>query len=159
MPLPVVPPAPSAAGCGGCSRREILRGLAATAATVVTGCPSEDPGPEASASMCGDNLCIDLDDPANAALLEVDGSLIVRAPRDRIIVVRTSATMLLAVSDICTHAACGVRYQRASHVFDCPCHGSRYSLTGAVLQGPANRPLAKYRIQVDPETNLLTIFL
>ena len=63
------------------------------------------------------------------------------------------------MSDVCTHARCGVRYDHVNQIFNCPCHGSRYALTGAVLQGPATRALARYQTQLDLSANQLTIFL
>jgi nitrite reductase/ring-hydroxylating ferredoxin subunit len=164
MRLAVVSTAPTDAGCAGCSRRSLLRGLAATAAAVAVGCGTHDGSltPDAGGSTttaCGNNLCLDLNDPMNAALTSVDGSLIVSSPTDRIIVIRSSTTVLQAVSDICTHAECAVRYDRVNKVFSCPCHGSKYALSGAVIQGPAFRPLLKYQTQFDPGTNLLTIVL
>ncbi|TMQ16095.1 MAG: Rieske (2Fe-2S) protein [Deltaproteobacteria bacterium] len=163
MPLRVVP-VPGDDGCQGCSRRTVLQGFAVTAATVLVGCPSPDgmepdADPGSTTMMCGNNLCVDLNDPKNAALTMVDGTLIVSAPRDQILIVRSSATAVQAVSDICTHAGCGVRYDRVNKILTCPCHGSRYSLTGAVLQGPATRPLAKYQTQLDGTANQLTIML
>lgn len=154
--------APAGAGCGGCSRRAVLRGIAVSAAGAIVGCAPVDPiqlDAGMPAPLCGDSLCIDLAAPQNAALTAVDGSLIVAAPHDNIIIVRTSATAALAVSDICTHAGCGVSYDRTSRIFVCPCHGSRYSLAGAVLSGPASRPLARYTTQLDPSANQLTILL
>jgi cytochrome b6-f complex iron-sulfur subunit len=165
MRLPLVPAPADGATCAGCSRRTVLHGLAATAAAVLAGCPSgdgttgPDAGPDPSTSMCGKDLCLDLTNPINAALTRVDGSLVVAAPKDRIILVRTSSSAVQAVSDLCTHASCGVRYDRVSRGFSCPCHGSRYTLTGAVLQGPATRPLARYQTQLDLSTNQLTILL
>ena len=165
MRLAVLPPDPTDAGCAGCSRRALLQGLAMTAATVLVGCSTDDTmlqpdaGPGPTPTACGNNLCLDLNDPLNAALAQVDGSLVVTAPRDRIIVVRTSATATQAVSDVCTHAGCGVRYDHVNRIFSCPCHGSRYAITGAVLQGPATRPLAPYQTQLDLSANQLTIFL
>jgi cytochrome b6-f complex iron-sulfur subunit len=164
MSLRVIPPAPTATGCQGCSRRDVLQGLAMTAATVLVGCHGEpttepDAGPSSTPTACGANLCLDLDDPLNAALTMVDGSLVVSAPKDKIILVRTSTAMVQAVSDICTHAGCGVRYDRVGKVFNCPCHGSRYSLTGAVLRGPASSPLKQYTTQLDQGTNVLTILV
>jgi len=135
-----------------------------TAATVLVGCPSGDPPPPdglppSASAVCGTNLCLDLNDPLNAALTMVDGALTVRAPKDTILIVRTSTGAAQAVSDICTHAACGVRYDRAGKALTCPCHGSRYTLTGAVLRGPATQPLKRYVTQLDESTNLLTIML
>lgn len=174
MRLPVVPPASLDEGCQGCSRRAVLRGLAVTAASALVGCPSSDgsmggTGPDAggdgdggsgsTASACGANLCLDLNDPKNAALTAVDGSLLVAAPMDSIILVRSSATVVQAVSDICTHLGCGVRYDHVKKILSCPCHGSQYTLTGMVIQGPAFRPLAQYQTQLDASTNQLTILL
>lgn len=162
MPPRVVPLAGT--GCDGCSRRIVLRGFAATAASMLVGCPeSEPPPPDApqmsQSTMCGTNLCVDLADPVNGPLAVVDGSLIVTAPKDTIVVVRTSATALVALSDVCTHQGCNVRYDRVGKVLNCPCHGSRFSLSGTVLRGPATTPLKNYTTQFDQGMNLLTIML
>jgi nitrite reductase/ring-hydroxylating ferredoxin subunit len=164
MRLRVASPASPDPGCHGCSRRVVLQGFAMTAATVLLGCPADttpppDGPPGSMPAMCGTSLCLDLNDPANAVLTMVDGTLTVQAPNDDILVMRTSTTAVQAVSDVCTHAGCGVRYDRVGKVLNCPCHGSRFSLTGMVLRGPATRPLKSYTIQLDQSTNLLTIML
>ncbi len=175
MQLRVLPPTSPDEGCPGCSRRAVLHGLAVTAASVLVGCPSSDgsmgsTGPDAggeggdggsgaTGSACGTNLCLDLNDPKNAALTAVDGALVVAAPRDSILLVRSSATVVQAVSDICTHAGCGVRYDHVNKILSCPCHGSQYTLTGTVLRGPALKPLTNYQTQLDASTNQLTILL
>jgi Rieske Fe-S protein len=48
---------------------------------------------------------------------------------------------LHAVSARCTHLGCLVAFNNAERSWDCPCHGSRFDVDGAVLQGPAVRPL------------------
>lgn len=131
---------------------------------MLVGCPeSEPPPPDApptSASvMCGSNLCLDLADPLNAALTSVDGAVSVRAPRDTVVVVRTSPSTLVALSEICTHQGCNVRYDPVGKVLNCPCHGSRFSLAGTAIRGPASSPLKKYMTQFDPGMNVLTIML
>ena len=112
-----------------------------------------------SSTMCGNNLCMNLGDPLNAALTMVGGSLVVNSPSDRIIVIRTSPSAIVALSNICTHLGCGVRYNGTQGILQCPCHGSEYSLTGQVLQGPAVRPLTRYTTQLDATANQLTITL
>jgi glycine/D-amino acid oxidase-like deaminating enzyme/nitrite reductase/ring-hydroxylating ferredoxin subunit len=48
---------------------------------------------------------------------------------------------LHAVSLRCTHLGCLLRFNGAETSWDCPCHGSRFDVDGAVLEGPAVRPL------------------
>ncbi|ARS90016.1 FAD-dependent oxidoreductase [Natrarchaeobaculum aegyptiacum] len=47
-----------------------------------------------------------------------------------------------AVSAVCSHMACLVEWNDAECSWDCPCHGSRFSPDGAVLEGPATDDLS-----------------
>lgn len=42
----------------------------------------------------------------------------------------------------CTHAPCLLRFNSFERCWDCPCHGCRYGVDGAVLAGPATESLA-----------------
>ena len=37
----------------------------------------------------------------------------------------------------CPHLGCALKYNRAEHSWDCPCHGSRFAENGALLDNPA----------------------
>lgn len=52
----------------------------------------------------------------------------------------------IALSQQCTHNRCKVNYAPTERVIICPCHGSLFSLSGAVLRGPARRPLQRYPV-------------
>ncbi len=55
----------------------------------------------------------------------------------------------LAMSLRCTHLGCSVAWNREKNIFLCPCHHSRFKITGAVLSPPATRPLDLYRVVIE----------
>jgi menaquinol-cytochrome c reductase iron-sulfur subunit len=64
-------------------------------------------------------------------------------------VVKDSAGDITAFSPRCTHLGCAYRWAAAKHEFVCPCHASRFAVTGQVLSGPAPRPLDRYEVRVE----------
>ena len=55
---------------------------------------------------------------------------------------------IVALSTTCTHLGCITLWQSSQLKFQCPCHGSRYSIDGINLEGPAPRPLERYAIRL-----------
>ncbi|WP_423801135.1 FAD-dependent oxidoreductase [Neobacillus sp. SAB-20_R2A] len=48
---------------------------------------------------------------------------------------------LFVVDTTCTHLGCECEWNHAEKTWDCPCHGSRYSFKGEVIEGPAKEGL------------------
>jgi glycine/D-amino acid oxidase-like deaminating enzyme/nitrite reductase/ring-hydroxylating ferredoxin subunit len=75
--------------------------------------------------------------------LERGEGAIVSAAGKKVAGYRDEEGGLHAVSSRCTHLYCQVRWNGAEHTWDCPCHASRFSVDGEVLNGPAVRPLER----------------
>lgn len=46
--------------------------------------------------------------------------------------------MLTPTAPRCPHLGCALKWNRAEHSWDCPCHGSRFAKDGKLLDNPAN---------------------
>jgi Rieske Fe-S protein len=75
-------------------------------------------------------------------------------------VVGRDANGLYAMSSICTHQGCPTNVVGGTTQpgLYCPCHGSLFSATGAVIRGPARLALEHYQLDVSP-SGVLTICL
>jgi nucleotide-binding universal stress UspA family protein/nitrite reductase/ring-hydroxylating ferredoxin subunit len=59
----------------------------------------------------------------------------------KVAVYRDEKGLVHALSAKCTHMGCTVKWNPSQKTWDCPCHGSRYSPLGQVVNGPAAKPL------------------
>lgn len=94
---------------------------------------------------------IDLND-ASFVGLKTQGGF---AYKGDLIVINLGMDEFAAFSSRCTHSGCTVNYSPNNNNLPCPCHGSVFSLTGSVLNGPATSALKKYTVK--KEGNILTI--
>jgi glycine/D-amino acid oxidase-like deaminating enzyme/nitrite reductase/ring-hydroxylating ferredoxin subunit len=72
--------------------------------------------------------------------------MIIKVEGKKIAAYRDDGGALHCVSPICTHMKCDVAWNPAEKTWDCPCHGSRFTPDGEVLNGPAREPLAKLEV-------------
>ncbi|MEM7126641.1 MAG: Rieske 2Fe-2S domain-containing protein [Chloroflexota bacterium] len=50
---------------------------------------------------------------------------------------------------VCTHLGCLYKWQPSRHLFECPCHGSNFDREGNLVQGPANRSLDQFVVNIE----------
>ncbi len=62
---------------------------------------------------------------------------------------------LIALSAICTHLGCTPRWLGTEQKFKCPCHGSGFTKDGTNFEGPAPRPLERWRIGLAEDGQIL----
>jgi cytochrome b6-f complex iron-sulfur subunit len=72
-----------------------------------------------------------------------------------VIVVRdpANASSVVALDSTCTHKGCPVAWTNTEFV--CNCHGSKFSATGSVTNGPATEPLKPYEAKIDGDSVLV----
>jgi glycine/D-amino acid oxidase-like deaminating enzyme/nitrite reductase/ring-hydroxylating ferredoxin subunit len=80
-------------------------------------------------------------DVESAAQIQPGKGAILRQGGRKLAVYRDDNGVLHAFSAACTHMGCVVSWNAAETSWDCPCHGSRFSVSGEVLHGPAVTPL------------------
>jgi cytochrome b6-f complex iron-sulfur subunit len=69
-------------------------------------------------------------------------------------IVRTSE-IIYALSTTCTHLGCTPNWLEAENKFKCPCHGSGFYMTGINFEGPAPRPLERWKITLGDDGQIV----
>jgi Rieske Fe-S protein len=83
--------------------------------------------------------------PPSAATLAPGQGGIVELQGEKVAAYRREDGSLAAISPVCRHVGCLVAFNTAEQTWDCPCHGSRYTVEGEVIQGPSTRNLEPKR--------------
>ena len=133
------------------SRRAVLAGAGVTCAAMLAGCTTHDasnggvtPATSGTAASASGSAPAAL---ASTSQVPDGGGKIIDA--ERIVITQPQSGSFKAFSAICTHEGCFVD-KVSNGTINCPCHGSKFSITdGAVVHGPATRPLPPIAINVE----------
>ena len=144
--------------CDSClTRRDFLGKVAIVAGAVIAaGCSASDLTSGGTDPIPGGSITFKSTDYAGLAAtgqpVEVKTST---GGTAGIAVVRTGTSTFLALAMACTHE--GTKVNIAGTIFSCPNHGARFSSTGAVTLGPANRALAQRTLAYDATPDTITV--
>jgi len=142
-------------------RNEFLAKLGIGTLAVCMGCnmvscsKSGSPGPSNGNNTppAGTTVNIDL----NSTIKNVGDQTV----NNGIIIVRlatgNTASSFTAIQVACTHEGNSINYNNSQGIFICPVHGSEFSKTGSLLQGPATSSLKQYTVSVTGTTLTVTV--
>lgn len=137
------------------NRRELIRNIAAGTVTMfvvpsfITSCAEDLPDPDIN-NQINNLLIIDLNDDKYKSLGSAGGFIVAGS-----IIILNTGDEFIALSSVCTHQGCEISYDHSSSSLPCPCHGSIFSTSGSVLNGPAETSLKKF--DLTREGDILTI--
>ncbi|HYV93109.1 MAG TPA: ubiquinol-cytochrome c reductase iron-sulfur subunit [Chitinophagales bacterium] len=119
------------------NRKDFIRLIGTGALAVVA---LNQPGCSKSDSIPQKDFTIDIND-AQYNVLQTPGAYVYI---NGVIVFKAIDGNFYALSQVCTHQGCNVKYEESLNDIFCPCHGSQYDLQGKVLVGPSTMPLFQY---------------
>ena len=133
-------------------RKTVLAGAGAGLVAVAVAACSSGSAPESSESS-GSSGSSDTSAPAEPKALTPTADVPVGSG---VIVGETVVTQPVAgdfkgFSAVCTHTGCLLN-EIADGTINCPCHGSKFSLDGEVVNGPATRPLETIAVRVQGDS-------
>ena len=110
--------------------------------------------PVVNASIVGGAITLNVD--SASPLASVGSAALVQTPGGDLLVARTAQDAFTALTATCTHQVCTISGYGSS-TFVCPCHGSEFSTSGAVVRGPAAAPLRSFATRFAAPTLTITI--
>lgn len=142
--------------CACCSKAAGV--LAIGVAAGCGGSPSGPSGntqslPSVSASVSGRAVTVPVG--AGSALASTGAMAIAQTSVGTFLLSRTGASSLTALTATCTHEGCTITQTDGSQ-FVCPCHGSTFTSSGAVVKGPANRSLQQFSASITGDNATFT---
>jgi Rieske Fe-S protein len=139
------------------SRRTVIMtsGLAAAAIAGLSSCTnySTAPASEPSAASTGESSAAAGPLTVKEVNIPVGGGKIF--PDAQTVITQPKKGEFKAFSAVCTHQGCLV--ESVTNTINCPCHGSKYSITdGSVVNPPAPKPLPPKTIKVSGDSLTVT---
>lgn len=67
------------------------------------------------------------------------------------VIMRPNEQEIYALSAVCTHLGCVVKWNDAGKDLFCPCHGGKFDVKGNVLGGPPPKPLPSFTAKIENE--------
>ena len=139
------------------SRRRLIMntGLAAAAIAGLSSCTTYGSGPAAQPSEAAGSGSVSAGGSAGAPLTAKEADIPVGSgkvfPDAKAVITQPKKGEFKAFSAVCTHQGCLV--ETVTDTINCPCHGSKYSITdGSVVNPPAPQPLPAKTIKVSGDT-------
>ena len=81
--------------------------------------------------------------------IETQTGWIASTEKSSVYVLSTDGRTYIAMSNICTHLGCHIRWIVEQDQFFCPCHNGVFDISGNVVAGPPPRPLDHYDVKVE----------
>jgi cytochrome b6-f complex iron-sulfur subunit len=143
------------------NRREVVQkfllggSVLVLAPSILQSCSKDsalNPGNTGGPPPAGGNINLDLSLAENSSLSATGSSKLVQ----NILIINTG-NKIVALSAICTHQGCTVGYNSLKGDIECPCHGSVFSTSGSVVNGPASSPLKSYPVSQDGTVLTITL--
>lgn len=86
-----------------------------------------------AADILSDLVC----DKANPYSAVFDPSRSILRPQLAVNAFESTVGILTPTAPRCPHLGCALKYNKAEHTWDCPCHGSRFTEQGELIDNPA----------------------
>lgn len=90
-----------------------------------------------NAMVAADLLCDLVGGKQNPYATVFDPSRTVLHPQLAVNAFESTVGILTPTAPRCPHLGCALKYNRAEHTWDCPCHGSRFTEDGQLIDNPA----------------------
>lgn len=90
-----------------------------------------------NAMVAADILCDLVGGKANPYAAIFDPSRSIMHPQLAVNTLESTVGILTPTAPRCPHLGCALKYNRAEHTWDCPCHGSRFTEHGELIDNPA----------------------